>query len=618
MSQSNAKQNRKPTFWRTLLCLISYRETEEDEGFILTEQSRIEHPQADDTASPPGKQEENRQKRSKCRYKKPIRTADYHPDRSKAQEKDLSVAYDLETNRQLISDIFNVPQNKDLIIRDFIIGVEPPIKAFAIFMEGIADTKIVNVSVLQPLMLLSHLDGTPGNMSLAEFVKNRLLPGNQVDIHTELSEIVDAVSYGATAIFLNGSAEALVVETKGWENRGVQQPTTEQVVRGPQESFSEVLRINTALIRKSLRTPQLTTEMLKLGVRQRTDCAIMYVDGIVNPSLVAEVKRRLSHLNMDYAAGAGVIEQFIEDHPFSLTPQVISTERPDRVVSMLLEGRVAIIVDGTPIVLVVPATFFTLLHSAEDIYLRWPYSTFLRLLRTVSVFVGLLLPGVYIAITTFHQEMLPTDLLLTIAGARDRVPFPTVVEVLVMEMSFEVIREAGIRIPGVIGTTIGIIGAIVLGQAAVAANIVSPVLIIIVAVTGLASFVIPNYSLAFGLRLIRFVYIVLGSVLGFFGISLGLFVQLAMTANMKSFGVPFLSPVGARTTPGRDVITRPPVWQQERRPDYLNTVDAKRQPPVSRGWVKQNEPKSTQTGQPEKTKKQKNNAEQEDKPGKRR
>jgi spore germination protein KA len=305
---------------------------------------------------------------------------------------------------------------------------------------------------------------------------------------------------------------------------------------------------------------------------------------LANPKLVKEVKKRITQIKTDYIPETGILEEMIEDHPFSLIPQTIKTERPDRVTSMLVEGKVAILVDNNPFVMLVPAIFFDFLHSPEDHYIRFPYGLWLRIIRIAAIFITSLLPAFYVAIATFHQEMIPTDLLLAITASKERVPFPTIVEMLLMEFSFELVREAGVRVPGVIGPTLGIVGTLILGQAAVAANIVSPVLIIIVAVTGLSSYAIPNYNIAFGFRFMRFFFIFLAAVLGFFGISTGLFVLLCTVVSMKSFGVPFFAPIAPRTGPSYDLIVRHPEWNQELRPDYLQTLDVRRQPNISRKW----------------------------------
>ena len=495
----------------------------------------------------------------------------------------------LKINKHYIEEIYSLPKNKDIIVRDLIISTIPPREACAIYIEGISDRDTVNEAVLKPLMLMAGVDGSGKKydiINIANYIKKNIIYSNQVDIHERFEDIIEKINYGATAVFIEGCPRCLLVETKGWDRRSVGVPETEHVIRGPHEAFNETLRSNTGLLRKAIRNPKLITEMLKIGERNKTDVAVLYLEDLANPRLVEEVKRRIRSIRTDYVGETGILEQFIEDHPFRPIPQVLVTERPDRVASFIMDGKVAILMDGNPNVLIVPTTLFALLHSPEDYYLRAPYGNMVRLLRVVASFLAIVTPGFYVAVTSFHQEMIPTDLLLAVAAARETVPFPTVVEVLLMEFAFEMIREAGVRIPGVIGNTLGIVGALILGQAAVQAGIVSPILIIVVALTGLASFAIPNYSMSFAFRGVRFFFTALAALFGFFGISAGLFVLLTSITGMKSFGVPILSPIGPRTRTGPDIVLRGPVWSMEERPDFLNTLDRRRQPNISRGWVK--------------------------------
>ena len=501
----------------------------------------------------------------------------------KMAQNDGLITNDLESNRKIIETLYGLPVNKDVVVREFELGTVPGIKAMLVFMDGLVDKEIIN-HLLQSLMLFSGVERPGGR--IADFVKENLLPGNQVQEVNSFKDVLKGVNFGDSAFFFEGSDRSLVVETKGIEHRSVDKPNTEQTVRGPQEGFGEILRVNTALIRKHARSGELTTEMFTVGERLPNDVAIMYLRDLANADLVNEVKRRINSIKIDFMMDSGMLEGMIEDSPYNLNPQTIATERPDRVAAYLAEGKVAILVNGSPQVLVVPCTMYAQLHTGEESYLRWQYGTFIRYVRLLAFYISFLLPGIYLSIILFHQEMIPTELLLAIAGNRERVPFPSVVELLLLEFSFELVREAGVRIPGVIGTTIGIVGALILGQASVQANIVSPILVVLVAVTGLSSFAVPNFALAFALRIYRFFYIMLGALLGFFGITIGLFVQILFTTNLQSFGVPYLSPSGPRTRLGYDVVFRLPLFFHETRPDYDNPQDVRRAPRISRGWIK--------------------------------
>jgi len=497
-----------------------------------------------------------------------------------------SISKDVARNLEYMRKVYNVPLNGDVVIREFEIAFkDKTIPAFSIFFDGLVDRMLVNESILKPLMLLSNIEIKGKEDDIADYVQKHILPQSQMLLEESYEKVIFGINYGCCAIFIDGVDKVFVADAKGWEHRGIERPNAELVIQGPQEGFGEILRINTALIRKILKDEKLIVEDILIGERSKTPCSMLYIKDIVNDSLVQEVRRRLKGVKIDHLIDSGELEQLIEDSTYLPTPQVIYTERPDRVSRYLANGRIAIIVSGSPFALVVPATMWNLFHATEDEYVRFPYANLLRVVRLFAIFLTLLLPGIYIAITNYHHEMIPTDLLLAIEASREKVPFPSVFELLIMEVSFELIREAGIRIPGPIGPTLGIIGALILGQAAVSANIVSPILIIIVAVTGIGSFAIPNFSLAYSFRLQRFAYIALGATAGFLGISFGLFIMFLWIAKAKSFGVPVLVPYGPTTADvNKGNIFRNPTWKQNRRPDDLNVKSKNSQQEISRQW----------------------------------
>ncbi len=488
----------------------------------------------------------------------------------------------LADNLSYIEQAFNHPGNKDIVLRRFCIG--DGVNAFIFYLDGMADRNTINLSVLRPLLDKSKYTDL-GGKNLFDYVYDSIIETHQIEKADTQEKAINDVLTGNTGICIDGYPNYILCETKGFDKRNVDKPQVEGVVKGPQEAYNENLRTNITLIRRILKNRELTTEFIKLGERNNELVAVLYLKDLANPSLVDEVKRRIKGVVTDIIMGDGVLEQYIDDNPLSIFPTIISTERPDRTVSQLSEGKVAILADGTPFALIVPVTIFDFLHTPEDTSLKWQYGTFLRFIRLFAVIVATLLPGLYVALTTFHREMIPTDLLIAIAQAKENVPFPTVAEVILMELSFELIREAGIRIPGIIGNTIGIIGALILGQAAVQANLVSPVLIIIVAVTGLGNFAIPDFSLAFAIRIMRLIYILSGAFLGFYGISLALIIFMACAVSLNSFGVPYFSQLAPKTKKNRNLLVRWPIWKQEQRPDYADPLDKKRQPKISRKWI---------------------------------
>jgi spore germination protein KA len=576
---------------KILINLISFREPVKTEPFILKETPREfelneyeEKIQKKEEKKEEPVKKKNQGVLSKLTGSKSDKTNKEEEDKEKSEKSDISIK--LSENLDFIKRKYNVPSNGDIVIREFnIIVRDKAIPAFMVFIDGMVDRKVVNSDILQPLMMLSSLEIKSDAKNIAQYIKNNILPHNQLKEVFQHQDVVDEVNFGGCGIYVEGLSAAFAADVKGWQARGVERPNTELVIRGPQEGFNESLRGNTSLIRKRLKDEKLIVENLKIGRRSKTPCSMLYIKDIANDSLVKEVRRRLEKIKVDHILDTGELEQFIEDSPFLPTPQVLATERPDRVSAMLAEGRVAIIMSGSPFVLVVPITNHDLVHAAEDNYLRFPYANLLRLIRIGAVLMSLLLPGLYIAITNFHHEMIPTDLLLAIAAARERVPFPSIVEVFIMELSFELIREAGIRIPGPIGPTLGIIGALILGQAAVAANIVSPILIIIVAVTGIGSFAVPNFSAGFAFRILRFLFIILAASAGFLGVTTGIFMLALWIVNAKSFGVPYVSPFAPRTSGNFfENILKAPIWKNEKRPDYMNTKKDSMQPKYSRAW----------------------------------
>lgn len=529
---------------------------------------------------------------SGIRIKKPIKISELNKKKnakkedgkedSESEEKS-ELKKDYKSNLELIRKEFNYPTNNDLVVREFLINEKT--KAFLVYMEGMVDRFTVNNFILAPILReAKRLDSAQGDCKL-DFILDNVLETHQVKKVNKLSDVIDGILVGDTGIYADGCDYLIFCETKGFEKRSVTTPQIEGVIRGSQEAFSENIRTNITLLRRIIKDKDLTTEFLTVGNSNKNNIAIAYLHDVINPAIVTEVKRRLDGIKTDFISSSGMLEQMIEDSPMSIIPTVLATERPDRTASHIVEGKLAIITDGAPYAIIVPVTISSLFHSPEDSSLRWQYGCMLRLIRIFAVFIATMLPGMYVALTTFHVEMIPTDLLIAIAKARENVPFPTIVEVVLMEISFELIREAGIRIPSLVGNTIGIIGALILGQAAVQANLVSPVMIIIVAFTGLGNFAIPDFSLAFGARIIRLAFIFAGFLLGFYGISLVLVALGFLMVNIKSFGVPFFSIFAPRTSKSHDVLIHWPAWRQELRPDNINAIKVRRQPDISRIWT---------------------------------
>ena len=390
--------------------------------------------------------------------------------------------------------------------------------------------------------------------------------------------------HGNCALFVDTLNLAFDIEVKGFKQRSIDTPNNEVVIKGPHEAFVENIRTNTSLLRRIVNNENLIIENLEVGKITKTKCAVCYIQNITNSDLINEVKYRLNNLEVDSLLSAGELEQLIVDSNALGIPQTISTERPDKAAKYLLKGRVIVIVNGTPYGVIMPSILVDFLTSPEDTNLKVNFANFLRGLRFLAAFITLLLPGLYVALTSFHQEILPTGLLYSILGSRENVPFPVIVEILAMEIAFELIREASLRVPSPIGSTIGIVGALVIGEAAVSASIVSPTLIIIVAITAIASSAIPDFSFGFHLRLFRFLFILLGYMAGFLGIALGLFLYISLVCSLRSFGVSYTTPFAPATNSKGNGYLLNPIWKREYRPSYIASKREKDQEKISMKW----------------------------------
>lgn len=457
-------------------------------------------------------------------------------------------------NKACLSAVFHLPENMDVVIKEMeCFGF----KVIISFLEGLVDSEKLSESVIKPLMESGEsIDIEPEKR--LEFLKKKILFAPQISEAESFSDISREMLSGICVLFADGCEDALFIDLRKMPHRPVNRTNNESVVLGSQEGFVENLRLNISLIRKNLRSTDLVTEIIDVGSENKTKAALMYVKGVTDEKIVDEARRRLKSINAQTLMATGQIQQLIEDHPLSLFPQILQTERPDRASAGLSEGQFAILTDNSPYALLGPSTIFHFLHASDDSFMRWQYGTFVRFIRLLGILFSMLLPGMYIALTQFHSHLLPMNLLSSIAEARANVPFSILGEILFMEFAFHLINEAGTRIPSQIGSALGIVGALILGQAAVTANIASPILIIIVAITGLGNFVIPSYSMSIGLQIYRLMILFAGAMFGLYGIVLALFLMTVSLCSMRSFGAPYVSPLAPKRMGKGDVVLRMP------------------------------------------------------------
>ncbi|UMZ72620.1 spore germination protein [Natranaerofaba carboxydovora] len=505
--------------------------------------------------------------------------------KSKTQKKDshywLKDDYNLEKRHELINkenvkksldeNIENIRKilgkSDDLIINSLELG-DKDIKAAAINIDGLQDSRGVE-RIFADITGEIHKTNLPAssNEEIFETIHKKISSNEEVTPETEYEKIFDKLLIGETVILIDGIDKALIFDTKSWDVRQVEEPETERTIRGSRDGFVESVKVNTALIRRRIRSPNFWIESMDIGRVTKTKVSFAYLKGLANEDLINEVRTRLQKIDTDRILESGEIEEFIMDTPYTIFPLVHKTERTDIVTSNILEGKVAIFTQGTPIVLSVPNAFDEMLQAPDDYNEIFPIGSFIRLGRQLGFLISMLLPGFYVAIFNFHTELVPTSLLLRVTAARQGVPFPKVIEVLLMEFAFELLREAGLRLPGMIGPAISIVGALILGEAAIQAGIVSPAVVIIVALTAIASFMTPSFSLSISGRILRFVIILAGATMGLFGVQF-IFILVAIhLASLRSFGYPFFAPLAPLIiSDWGDFLVRIPWWAKKVKP----------------------------------------------------
>lgn len=465
---------------------------------------------------------------------------------------------DIGQNEMILKQVFN--NCSDIVYRK--IQQSGHTQWLIVYLESLVDATSLDENILRPLLssYTAHENSTPETIDVDA---EQVLPIGKINRTSKVSDIVRHLLSGQVAILAAENTCAMTAAVNGRVHRNPEEPPSELVVRGPREGFIENISTNIGLLRSRIKSSRLKMENFTVGELTQTNVVIAYVDGIAEGNVVEEVRKRVTSIQIDGVLESGYIEAFIEDLPISPFPQVNSTERPDVIAAGLLKGKVAILVDTTPFVLLVPMTFWSGLQASEDQYNRSIFATFVRWIRFLFIFISIFAPSLYVAVTTFHQEMIPTNLMLSIAAAREAVPFPALIETLLMEIMFEALREAGVRMPRQVGQAVSIVGALVIGQAAVEAGIISAPVVIVVATTGIASFTVPRFNFATGIQLLRFPMILLAGTLGLYGIVLGFLGILLHVTTLRSFGTPYFKPVGPLSYKSlKNVLISAPIWFQ--------------------------------------------------------
>ncbi|MWC28077.1 spore germination protein [Paenibacillus sp. MMS18-CY102] len=491
--------------------------------------------------------------------------------------------------------------SNDIVIRELML-VNGQSAALA-YTDGLVDTQKIQQFVIESLTfdygetVTLDMPEAIAHEPFPELLRRSILKAGEIQQHSRMDLTIRSIVSGFAVLLLDGYPCAITMDMKLFPDRQVGPSETEPGVRGPKDAFTENVRKNTALVRRRIKDPNLRIESFEIGRVTQTDVFMLYIKGIARESVIEEARARLTRIDTDAILESGYIEDMIQDNAWSPFPTVYNTERPDVTAAELLEGKVIIMIDGTPFVLVIPALFVSFFHASEDYYQRFDVSSLIRMLRSVGVFFTLLGPSLYIALTTFHQEMLPTQLIVSLVAQREGVPFPAFVEAMLMEITFEVLREAGVRMPRTFGPTVSFVGTLVIGQSAVEAGIVSPAMLIVVAFTAISSFVIPSTSMSISLRMLRFPFMVLSATFGLIGMMAGIIVLVLHLCSLRSFGVPYMSPLAPFTSQDiKDTLFRVPQWAMKTRPRQVAKQTGKRnalqhsQPPAA--------PDSASSGQP--------------------
>lgn len=485
---------------------------------------------------------------------------------------------DIDKNIGFLKDIFQ--DCDDIVSREIKVGINQNHRMYISYVDVMTKEDIIQQHVLRPLLQEARLIAPdPGEIKkrLFDLVLNGSLSASEIEVKDNLDEAVLAILSGDTILLIDGVTEFIVISTKGWPTRGLSEPPGESVIRGPRLGFVETFRYNTVLLRRSIKDSRLKIKNTQLGERTKTSVGIAYIDDIVNYKVLEELEIRLETIDIDGILESGQIEQLIEDDWLSLFPQIQNTERPDIVTRALLQGKVALIIDNTPTALIVPTIFNDFMQSPEDYYERWWIANLIRWIRLTALIISFTLPSIYIAIASYHPGIIPSNLAIFIAGTRESVPFPVFIEAMIMEGTFELLREAGVRLPNQLGATIGIVGSLIIGQAAVEAGLVSPIMVIIVALTAIASFTIPSYNLTISFRILRFIAMVAAAFLGLYGLILVVIATLVHLSALRSFGMPYLAPiVSGRMSDWKDSIIKFPLPSIKARNSYTAWGDRKR------------------------------------------
>ncbi|WP_027626472.1 spore germination protein [Clostridium lundense] len=463
--------------------------------------------------------------------------------------------------------------NNEIISKSFYIGTDESTQGTIIYINGLVNKDKIDRDILKPLMIYIQED-ISGKDNLEEYICKKYIYTSNTFITTDLDEVVEYVKRGKTVIIISDTSNYIIVDTTGGAHRHVEDSINEAAIKGPRESFVENLEINISIVRRRIKDKNLKLERLVVGKRSQTDISIIYIDDVADKSLVNYTKERIQMVDVDFISSSEMLIQYIEEHTYSIFPQIYSTERPDVIEANLMEGKIAIIIDGTPQVITLPTLFIEFFQTVGDYYERFIVSSFTRLLRIASVFTIITLPSLYLAFIKFNVELIPLKFIVPIINSRIGISLSPFFEIFLMDIAIEVLREGGLRLPSKIAQTLSVVGGIILGQMAVEAKVVSPDTLLVVGISVISTFLIPNYEMALTIRILKFPLLVITNFMGILGIILFWFVIIVHLLDLDSFGVPYIS---VSKSDLKDEMIRAPLWRINKRPSDISNKNPIRQ-----------------------------------------
>jgi len=478
----------------------------------------------------------------------------------------------LEKNIDFILN--EIGKQSPITVKKFLIGKNKTLNATLIFVNGLMSRSLIDRDILNPLMIHVNEELSPGE-NIAEYISQRYIPMGSTKVEEDINKVIESIKIGKTAMLVEGANSIIIIDTiDSTHYRAIADPPNESAIRGSREGFVENIGVNISILRRKIKDKNLTMENLIIGKRSQTDVVIMYIDDIVDKDVLKEVRNKLNSIDVDSINAGGMIEQYIEDSPYSVFPQAFNTERPDIVKANLMEGKIAILVNGNPSVITVPAVFIEFFQAVEDYYERTIVSSFARLLRILAVFMVITLPSIYLTLIQYNAELIPIKFINPIVQSREGIALTPFLEILAMEVVVEFLREGGLRLPPKIAGTLSIVGGIIIGNTAIESRIVSPTTLLVVGIAVLSTFLIPNYEMSLSIRFIRFPMLVLANTIGFMGIAAGWFFLMVHLFSLESYGVPYVS---IKERDMKDIFIRAPLWKMNKRPEAIPNNNPTRQ-----------------------------------------